>query len=102
MYTETASIPMDALLAMLNTLNRHERRWLVEQMSERVKQEEEEAKKAWQEFVSNPPIWEDDSDERLNDALARFHKDWGGDKSPVEIANELRQGAEMVREVETW
>ena len=39
MYTETARIPMNALLAMLNTLDRHERRWLVEQMSERVKEE---------------------------------------------------------------
>ena len=102
MYTETARIPMNALLAMLNTLDRHERRWLVEQMSERVKEEEEEAKKSWQEFVSNPPTWKDDNEARLNDALARFHKDWGGDKSPMEIANELRQGAEMLRTVETW
>ena len=93
---------MNALLAMLNTLDRHERRWLVEQMSERVKEEEEEAKKSWQEFICNPPTWEDDNEEKLNDALARFHKDWGGDKSPMEIANELRQGAEMSRTVETW
>jgi hypothetical protein len=39
---------MDALLTMLNTLDRHDRRWLVEQMSEQVKREEEEAKKSWQ------------------------------------------------------
>jgi len=38
----------------------------------------------------------------LDATLARFHKDWGGEKSPIEIANELRQGAEMVKEVGTW
>jgi len=102
MNTLTGRIPMEALLAMLNTLDRHDRRWLAEQLSERVKHEEEEAKKSWQEFINNRPTWEDDSDARLNAALARFHKDWGGEKSPIEIANELRQGAEMVKEVEVW
>ena len=46
--------------------------------------------------------WGDDQNERLDAALARFHSDWGGDKDPVEIARELRQGPEMVRDVETW
>lgn len=95
-------IPMDALLTMLNTLDRHDRRWLVEQMSEQVKREEEEAKKSWQEYTSNRPTWKENSDAMLDAALARFHKDWGGEKSPIEIANELRQGAEMVKEVGTW
>lgn len=51
----TGRIPMDALLTMLNTLDRHDRRWLVEQMSEQVRREEEEAKRSWQEFTSNRP-----------------------------------------------
>ena len=46
--------------------------------------------------------YQDDSDERLDAALARFHHDWGGDKEPLEIARELRQGPEMARDVETW
>ena len=46
--------------------------------------------------------WVDDQNERLDAALVRFHGDWGGDKDPVEIARELRQGPEMVRDVETW
>ena len=46
--------------------------------------------------------WKDDQNERLDAALARFHGDWGGDKDPVEIAKELRQGPDMVRDVETW
>ena len=52
--------------------------------------------------VQNKPTWKEDSDAMLDAALARFHKDWGGEKSPIEIANELRQGAEMVKEVGTW
>ena len=48
------------------------------------------------------PKWKEESDARLDAALARFHKDWGGDKSPTEIANELRQGSDMVADVETW
>lgn len=31
------------------------------------------------------PTWKEESDARLDAALARFHKDWGGDKSPMEI-----------------
>lgn len=44
----------------------------------------------------------DDQNKRLEAALARFHGEWGGDKDPIEIARELRQGPEMVRDVETW
>ncbi len=39
---------------------------------------------------------------RLDAILARISGDWGGDKEPLDIANELRQGAEMVRNVESW
>ena len=42
------------------------------------------------------------SDSRLDAALSRFHKDWGGDKDVMEIAKELRQGVEMQRDVDTW
>lgn len=44
----------------------------------------------------------DNSGKILDAALARFHKDWGGDKDPMVIAKELRQSPVMVREVETW
>ena len=46
MNTATTTIPMDTLLAMLNSMNRHDRRWLVEQLREGVEHEEEEAKKS--------------------------------------------------------
>ena len=42
------------------------------------------------------------SNERLDAALAKFSGDFGGNKDAMEIAQELRQGADMVREVETW
>lgn len=102
MNTMVGTIPMDAVLTMLNSLSRHDRRWLVEQMSAQVEREEAEAKKSLKELLESPSTWKEESDARLEAALARFHKDWGGNKSPMEIANELRQGAEMVKDVETW
>lgn len=93
---------MDAVLTMLNSLSRHDRRWLIEQMTEQVEREEAEAKRSFKELLERPSSWKEESDARLDAALARFHKDWGGDKSPMEIADELRQGAEMVKNVETW
>ncbi len=38
------------------------------------------------------------SNAKLDAALAKFHSDWGGDREPLEIANELRQGPEMWQE----
>jgi len=102
MNSMVGKIPMDAVLVMLNSFSRHDRRWLVEQMAAQVEREEVEAKKHWEDLLENPINWKEESDARLDAALARFHKDWGGEKSPVEIANELRQGAEMVKDVEVW
>ena len=102
MNTMVGTIPMDATLTMLNSLSRHDRRWLVEQMSAQVAREEAEAKRSWQVFKETAPSWKEESDAKLDAALARFHKDWGGDKSPMEIAKELRQGVEMVKDVEVW
>ncbi len=36
------------------------------------------------------------------DVFSCFHADWGGDKSPEEIAEELRKSRTFTREVETW
>ena len=102
MNTVIGTIPMDAVLTMLNRLSRHDRRWLVEQMAAQVEREDAEAKKNLKKLIESAPTWKEESDARLDAALARFHKDWGGDKSPMEIAKELRQGAEMVTDVETW
>lgn len=44
----------------------------------------------------------DDDNGRLEAALAKFSGDWGGDGTPEEIAEELRQGVENKRTVEVW
>ncbi len=36
------------------------------------------------------------------DVFACFHTDWGGNKSPETIAEELRQSRSNNREVESW
>ena len=40
----------------------------------------------------------------LDEALAKFSGDFGSDKSAIEVAHDLRQGAEMVRDlpIENW
>ena len=98
----TATIPMESLLAMLSGMSLNDRRWLAEQLTEQIEREATETAKSWNDFLAKGSLWEDDSNERLDAALACFHKDWGGDKDPAEIAEELRQGAEMVNDVETW
>lgn len=45
--------------------------------------------------------WSDMDDNMLDAALAKFSGDFGGSKDAREVARELRQGAEMVRDVET-
>lgn len=98
----TGTIPMDAVLTMLNSLSRSDRRWLVEQMSEQVEREEAEAEKKWQEYLKNAPTWEERDNAFLDDFLAKIGGDWGGDATPTEIARDLRQGTDVVRNVETW
>ena len=46
--------------------------------------------------------WADRDNEMLDAALAKFSGDFGGNKDASEVARELRQGAEMVRDVDTW
>lgn len=43
-----------------------------------------------------------DDNARLDEALAKFSGDFGGSADAMTVAKELRQGSEMVREVETW
>ena len=43
-----------------------------------------------------------DDNDCLDEALAKFSGDFGGSADAMTVAKELRQGAEMVREVETW
>jgi hypothetical protein len=102
MNTMVGTVPMDAVLTMLNSLSRHDRRWLAEQMMERVKREEADAKKHWEELRKNAPTWEEEDNASLDAFLTAVGGDWGGDASPAEIAADLRQDADMVRNVDSW
>lgn len=93
---------MDAMLTMLSSLSRSDRRWLAEQMTAQIEREDAEVENNLKKMFDSAPTWKEKSDARFDAALERFHNDWGGDKSPLEIAKELRQGAEMVTDVETW
>ncbi len=37
-----------------------------------------------------------------SDVFACFHEDWGGERSPEEIADDLRKSHTFTREVEPW
>ena len=39
---------------------------------------------------------------RLDEALKKFSGDFGGSADAMTVANELRQNAEMVKDVEIW
>lgn len=102
MDTMVGTIPMNAVLTMLNSLSRHDRRWLAEQLSAQVEREEAEAKAALTAYRKNALTWKEEDNARLDEFLQSISGDWGGEGTPTGIANELRQGADMARKVEVW
>lgn len=103
MNTMVGTIPMDAMLTMLNSLSRSDRRWLAEQMTAQIEREDAEVEKDLEELLNNASSRRKEEESELLDAfLANISGDWGGDGSPMEIARDLRQGAETLRDVETW
>ena len=102
MNTMVSTIPMDAILTMLNSLSRRDRKWLVEQMSEQVKREEAKAEKDLQDLSVPESAWEEENQALYDEVFASFHSDWGGDGSATEIAESLRKGRVNNRKVEVW
>lgn len=98
----TTTISMDSLYSLISGMSIPDRRWLSQKLLQQLQADEVKAEKEWNELLSSSPSWEEEDNARLDAALARLSGGWGGDKNPVEIANELRQGSEMVREVELW
>ena len=98
----TSTISLDSLFSLISGMSLRDRRWLSQQLLKQLQADEEKAKRDWDALVSSRPSLEEEDNTRLDAALARISGDWGGDKNPVEIANELRQGSDMVREVEVW
>ena len=93
---------MDSLYTLISGMPLSDRRWLSQQLSQQVKADEEKAKKGLKALYGARESWEAEDNARLDAFLASISGNWGGDKSAMEIANELRQGPEMVRDVETW
>lgn len=103
MNTMVSTIPTDAILALLNNLSLTDRLWLVEQMAKQVEREKDEKATANDSIKKTQEAsWKEKDDALLDAMLAKFSGDWGGDATPEEIAKSLRQGPEMVREVEAW
>lgn len=103
MNTMVSTIPTDAILALVNSLSLTDRLWLVEQMTEQVEREKDETATANNSIKKSlDAFWKEQDDALLDAMLDKFSGDWGGDASPEEIASSLRQGPEMVREVEAW
>lgn len=102
MNTMVSTIPTDAILTMLNSLSRRDRKWLVEQMSEQVLREEAKAEKATQDLSVPESAWEEENQALYDEVFASFHSDWGGDGSATEIAESLRKGRVNNRKVEVW
>ena len=50
----------------------------------------------------NAELYRAMGDKMLDAALTKFHKDWGGEGSAMEIAEELRSGRDNSRTIETW
>ena len=101
MNTMVGTISMDAMLTMLNSLSRSDRRWLAKQMTAQVEREDAEAKKDLEELLKKSSTRKEEENELLDAFLSNISGDWGGDGSPMKIARELRQGAETARDVET-
>lgn len=95
---------MDGLLAMLNGMSLSDRHWLVDNLSEQIAHEEKQRKARLDVFLTRneSDTWKEKDDALLDAMLAKFSGDWGGNGTPSEIAKDLRQGPEMVRQIETW
>ena len=79
------------------SLSQSDREWLANKLLEPT--EKPEPKTDFSQFAGT---WADMDNEMLDEALAKFSGDWGGNGDAMEIARGLRQGADMVRDVQTW
>ena len=94
--------PASRYWGMLKGLSNKEKLDLIVMLNASIAPEEptEEDSSEWtSRYVG---VWKDESDRKLDEALALFHKEWGGDRNPIEIANELRQNVDTRNDVEVW
>ena len=80
------TISLDGLLTLLNGMSLSDRRWLSDRLIEQMRIEEMKTKSTRIEDKKER------DNIRLDNALAKFHEDWGGDAEAIEIAENLRSG----------
>ena len=86
----TASIPMDNLLAILRGMGLNDRRLIAKQLEEQIEHE----------VVADAAALKAQDDEKLDVFLSKVSGNWCDDKTPQEFAAELRHEADFVRDVE--
>ena len=70
-------------MSMLSSLSNDEKLDLITKLSESMRKNK-----------SNP--------KRTKELFSRFNEDWGGNRTPEEIAEDLRNSRVFTREVEEW
>lgn len=88
----TANIPMDNLLTILRGMSLNDRRLIARQLEEQMESEE----------VTDAAALKVLDDEKLDAFLSKVSGNWCDDKTPQELAAELRHEADFVRNVEIW
>ena len=73
----------DMYMSMLSSLSNDEKLDLITKLSESMRKNK-----------SNP--------KRTKELFSRFNEDWGGNRTPEEIAEDLRNSRVFTREVEEW
>lgn len=73
----------DMYMSMLSSLSDDEKLDLITKLSESMRKKR-----------TNP--------KRTKELFSQFNEDWGGDKTPDEIAEDLRNSRVFTREIEEW
>lgn len=85
------------------SLSQSDREWLADKLiMPKGKNNEFPAEKRQIPFPNFSGAFADEDGTWVEESLSKFHKDWGGDGSPLEIAENLRRGIVNSRTVDTW
>ena len=101
--------PMAPYSSLLQGMSNKDKEIVITFLTESLVESVEEAKdlklsnkKLERGLKSLSGSWKDEDDTWLEESLAKFHDDWGGSGTPMEIAEELRNGVVNSRTVEAW
>ena len=83
---------MDNLLTTLKVMSVNDHRLIARQLEEQLERED----------VADAAALKVQDDEKLDAFLSKVSGNWCDDKTPQELAAELRHEADFVRDVEIW